>query len=313
MTLRSAIVSAVLIAACSPATSRPAFAPMPEARRGELELEVPAATERLAAALTGAGIPVARVSTRDGYVESRWFEAASGRPVRGRPLGMDRVRVRGWVTPSRHGYSEVVVETVYRPFADPSKTPRELEQSVPYAHPTRARIRDLFDTLGAGVAVDEPDAVAVAVQRPPVPSGAPAPSKTPMDSARAETPVRPDTVAAQAAARADTTRARAPAPVTRDTTRPLVTPPQPVPIQRDRPVLTEQPATGFSVQVAATSERAVADTAAARLRELGYRARIVSEGTLLKVRTTRFASRNAAMGAQRRLRPTFPDAFLTER
>ena len=313
MRLAPTIAAVALLGACSPATSRPAFTPMPEARRGELELEVPVATERLAAALTEAGIPVARVAARDGFVETRWFDAASGRPVGGRPLGANQVRVRGWVTPSRHGYSEVVVETVYRPFADPSKTPRELEQSVPYAHPTRARIREVFNSLGAGVAVDEPDAVAVAVTRPVKPSATPAPSKTPIDSARRTDtlPRRADT--AVAVVRADTTRARPPAAVARDTTRPLVTPPQPVPIQRDRPVVTPQPSTGFSVQVAATPERAVADTAAARLRELGYRARIVSEGTLLKVRTTRFATRTAAQGAQRRLLPTFPDAFLTER
>lgn len=309
-----------LLAACSPATSRPAFMPMPEARRGEVELEVPAATERLAASLTSAGYPVSRVSPRDGYIETRWFDAATGQRIRGRPLGTDDVRVRAWVTPSRRGYSEMVVEAVYRPFADPSRPPRELEQSVPYTHPVRVRIRELFDALGAGVAVGEPDALAIDQPRPLRPgiaAGVPAPVDTARVLAPDSTPAADTAKAADslpAAARADTARAAAPPPVVRDTTRPLVTPPQPLPIPpRERPAVPAQPATGFSVQVAATTERVVADTAASRLREFGYQVRIVSEGTLLKVRTTRFATRAAAQAAQRRLRPTFPDAFLVDR
>src|SRR5690606_8621874 len=154
-----------LFAACSLSTSRPSFQPMPEARVGDLELEIPDATTRLATALEEAGVPIARVAPEDGYFESPWFDTTTGRAVSGRPLGQDVVRVRGWVTPSAHGSSEIVVETVYRPLADPSRPPRELERSVPYAHPVRMRVREAYRAAGARVAIEEPDAVTLAARR----------------------------------------------------------------------------------------------------------------------------------------------------
>ncbi|MGE5926096.1 MAG: SPOR domain-containing protein [Gemmatimonadota bacterium] len=158
-------VVALLAGACSLSTSRPPFPPMPEARVGDLEVEVPVATERLAKALTEAGIPVARVSPQDGYLETPWFDTATGQPAGGRRLGLDVVRVRGWVTPSAHGSSEVKVETVYRPIADPSRPARELERSVPYAHPVRVLVRNAYRTIGARVSMEEPDAITLSARR----------------------------------------------------------------------------------------------------------------------------------------------------
>src|SRR5690606_25467404 len=155
----------VLFRSCSLSTSRPSFQPMPEARVGDLELEIPDATTRLATALEEAGVPLARVAPEDGYLESPWFDTATGRAVSGRPLGQDVVRVRGWVTPSAHGSSRMVVETVYRPLADPSRPPRELERSVPYVHPVRERVREAYRAAGARVSIEEPDAVTLAARR----------------------------------------------------------------------------------------------------------------------------------------------------
>lgn len=322
---RAAIV--MLLAACSPATSRPAFPPVPEARIGEVELEVPQATERLARELTAAGIPVNRVAPRDGYLETAWFDTATGKAVGARTSGGDRVRVRGWVRPSRHGYSELTVETVYRPFADPSAAPRELERSVPFAHPVRARVRAAFAALRALTAVEEPDAVPIASRRSPrvrpdsIRPPAADTAKAAADSAaalaalasRADTGAtpdsargRPDTARARtdsararpdtARARPDTTRARS------DTTRvraDTARPPEPAPARA-----------GYSVQVAASTDRDVADLAAGRLRELGLGARVVREGSLFKVRTAAYPSEASAEPILRRLRRVFPDAFL---
>jgi hypothetical protein len=55
------------------------------------------------------------------------------------------------------------------------------------------------------------------------------------------------------------------------------------------------------------------DLAATRLRELGYTPRIVTESGMMKVRTQRYSTESAARAAQRRLRTTFPDAFMTRR
>jgi hypothetical protein len=307
MTRSKLLILAALLAGCSPATRRPAFAPMPEARRGDLELEVPAATDTLAKALIAAGIPVGRVAPRDGYLETPWFDSATGRPAGGRPLGEGRVRVRGWVTPSRRGSSEVIVETVFRPFADPSAPPRDLERSVAYTHPVRARVRSALTAVGARSSVEESDAIALADRRArkdarPTPAG---------DSMAVRT-ATPDTTLAvvdttpvardSAAAAVPDTAVREVAPARRPA--PTITPPAAAPAPR----------TGtYSVQVAATSDSAVADLAASRLRDLGYTPRVMTEGALIKVRTARYPSQAAARTVQRRLRATFPDAFLTRR
>lgn len=224
--------AALLLAACSLSTSRPAFQPVPQARVGDLDVEVPDATQRIVKALTDAGVPVERVSTQDGYFETRWFDTATGRPVGGRPLGMDVVRVRGWVTPSAHGSSEIKVEAVYRPIADPSRPARELERSVPYEHPVRVKVREAYQTIGARSAVEEPDAITLsarraAARRPPrvapdslLPDSAAADS-VPDDSVQADSLAPPVAIAAADSARL---RAVTPAPVRRDTVAPRVRP-----------------------------------------------------------------------------------------
>jgi hypothetical protein len=336
----------LLLATCSLSTSRPAFPPVPQARVGDLDVEVPDATQRIVKALTDAGIPVDRVSTQDGYFETRWFDPATGRPVGGRPLGMDVVRVRGWVTPSAHGSSEIRVEAVYRPFADPSRPARELERSVPYEHPVRAKVREAYQSIGARSAVDEPDAITLsarraAARRPPriapdslLPDSAAADS-LPADSVEADSiappaPMRRDTVAPPVRpVPRDTTRAVVRAPVTRDTARAPVVPPvrdsarTPVPAPRDTvrptPVVPQRPAPaqpepaetqGFSVQIAATSDSAAASLAARRLGAMGIEPNVVREGGLLKVRSGVYPTRQAAETVLGRIRRSFPDAFV---
>ena len=330
----------VSLAACSPATRRPAFAPMPEARRGELELEVPAATDSLAKVLIAAGIPVSRIASRDGYLETPWFDTATGRPAAGRPLGPGRVRVRAWVSPSRYRYSELAVETVFRPFADPSAAPRDLEQSVAYSHPVRQRVRTALTSLGARALAEEPDALTLAerrardaAERKAAEQRYAAANKGIMaEPGEADTSVAAgDTaLAAGDSIVADTLAIRR-TPAARDTTprradsaavaarpaeaQPQVIAPAPAPAPAAQtPVAPAQtPAAIFSVQVAASADRSVVDLAATRLRDLGYTPRIVTENGLMKVRTARYATESAARAVQRRLRTTFPDAFMTRR
>ena len=332
MRRRAVLAGLALLAACSPATRRPAFAPMPEARRGELELDVPAATDSLAKVLIAAGIPVSRIASRDGYLETPWFDTATGRPASGRPLGPGRVRVRAWVSPSRYRYSEVAVETVFRPFADPSAAPRDLEESVAYAHPVRQRVRTALASLGARATTEEPDALTLAERRARDEAERKAEEKRYAAANKAITPepVEGDTApapgdtraVADSAARRDSVPGRDSLPV-RDTTRPAQARPQVIapapapaaqpPIPRADTAAAQPPAAIFSVQVAASADRTVVDLAATRLRELGYTPRIVTENGMMKVRTPRYATESAARAVQRRLRTTFPDAFMTRR
>jgi len=144
----AALALATVLAACHPNTTRPAFLPLPEAAVTEIRLLPQEATSRLAEAMVADSIPLSRVHARDGYIESRWLDSATGRATRRRPIGTGTVRVRAWADPGRPGNSMLTVETVYRPMADPSLPERELERQVPKTHPVAVKVAaELADLL----------------------------------------------------------------------------------------------------------------------------------------------------------------------
>lgn len=146
----------LLAASCQPNTARPPFAPLPEAAGTEVRLSVPEATRRLAEVLRADSIPLRRVALRDGYIETAWFDAATRRPIRRRPIGPGVVRVRAWADPARPGSSHLTVETLYRPLVDPSLPERELEREVAPSHPVALRVeaalRQLVERYGGAPA-----------------------------------------------------------------------------------------------------------------------------------------------------------------
>jgi len=137
----------LLAAGCNPTTTRPSFPPVTGAPQLEIELDVKPATEALADVFRNDSLPVSRVVPRDGLVETSWFEAGSKAVAHERILGPGVVRVRAWVDPSRAGYSKITVETVYRPVADPSLPPRELDRQVSPDHPVGARVLKVVGEL----------------------------------------------------------------------------------------------------------------------------------------------------------------------
>ncbi len=141
--------SAILLVllACHTTTPRPYFAPVTGAQTAEIELRVPAATKLIADLLTADSMPVSRIETRDGFLETAWFDTATGKPTRKRRLGAGVVQVRAWIDPTRPGHSQFTIETVIRPLADPSVSDRELDQQAPPGHPTAKRVRAICDTL----------------------------------------------------------------------------------------------------------------------------------------------------------------------
>lgn len=145
----SFLVGAVLAGAgCQPNTTRPTFAPVPDAAGTEVRLTVPEATRELAQLFHADSIPTRRVQPRDGYIETGWFEARSGRAVRGsRAVGSRVVRVRAWADPSRPGSSQLTVETLYRPIVDPSLPERELERQVARDHPIALKVEAALKNL----------------------------------------------------------------------------------------------------------------------------------------------------------------------
>jgi hypothetical protein len=171
---------AAALAACQPATTRPPFPPVPEAAITEMRLPAVEATRLLAAAFQADSMPVQRVALRDGWLETTWFDAPSGRRTGRRPIGVNTVRVRAWADPTHPGSSKVTVETIYHPLADPSLPERDLDKQVPRNHPVaikvRAALQDLVKRYGGPPApVTPPAAGPEDEQAPEAPPGDEAP------------------------------------------------------------------------------------------------------------------------------------------
>ncbi|MES1259812.1 MAG: hypothetical protein ABUL71_04390 [Gemmatimonadota bacterium] len=152
--------------ACYPTTTRPAFSPLPTASTFEIELLVPQATRAVALALNADSIPVRRTEAKDGWLESDWFDASTLKATSQRILGTGVVKVRAFVDPSRPNHSNITIEVVYHPLADPSRPERELEQQVPSDHPIFGKIVLLTTQLVKQYGAPPDSAAAAPVKKP---------------------------------------------------------------------------------------------------------------------------------------------------
>jgi hypothetical protein len=172
MRFRWPFLGIVVAAACQPDTTRPPFPPLPESATTEVRLPPADAARLIAEQLRADSVPANRFSLKDAWLESDWFEAATGKRAKRRPLGLDVVRVRGWADPSRPGSSKLIVETVYHPLADPSLSERELDQQVPRNHPVaikvRAALQELVKRYGAPPPVSAQPRAAPGAEEPDV-------------------------------------------------------------------------------------------------------------------------------------------------
>lgn len=138
----------LVLLACNPNSTRPPqMEPVPGSIRSEVELTPDLATQELADQLLVDSVPVTVVQIRDAYLETPWFDAATGTATDRRPLGPDVVRVRAWIDPGKPNHSHLFVEVVYRPLADPSAPQRELDQQVPPDNAASIRVGRSIETL----------------------------------------------------------------------------------------------------------------------------------------------------------------------
>ena len=147
MNRRVGILLLLAGAACRPNTTRPSFTPIPEAAATEIRLPPQEAIRNLATALQADSIRPSRVRLRDAYLETTWLDSATGRPTSRRPIGTDVVKLRAWADPGRPGNTVLIVETLYRPLADPSLPERELEHQVPETHPFAAKVDSILAAM----------------------------------------------------------------------------------------------------------------------------------------------------------------------
>ncbi|MBI1966580.1 MAG: hypothetical protein HYS40_01190 [Gemmatimonadetes bacterium] len=127
------ILAALLFVACTPATTRPAFAPFPQAQVIVVRGSPEQVTAEANAWLAGDGVQIALASPRDGYLETDWHSG---------------VKLRCWANPAAPGTTRIFVEAVYRPAQDPSRTERDLELPVPKGHDGYRLAERLLTALG---------------------------------------------------------------------------------------------------------------------------------------------------------------------
>ncbi|MEO8031825.1 MAG: hypothetical protein ABJC74_14735 [Gemmatimonadota bacterium] len=152
------LLGLVALAGCAPGSTRPPFNPSPASPSIELELVRIDAIGKVADALKADSIPLERVEIRDAWLETPWFNQATNRPEGNRAAGYNAVRIRAWAEPGRALHSEVIIEAVYKPAADPSVPGRSLERLLPDSHPMAARlaaiVKELVKTYGDPTAAD---------------------------------------------------------------------------------------------------------------------------------------------------------------
>lgn len=120
-------------AACTPSSTRPRFAPVPEAIHAIINAppgRVALVAESLLAADT---IPIRYVSDRDAFLETGEFAGTT--------------RIRLWADPDVAGKARVTIEVVYRPYEDPSRSRRDLERAAPPESAGAQRANKLLEAL----------------------------------------------------------------------------------------------------------------------------------------------------------------------
>lgn len=126
---------------CIPTTTRPPFAPYPEALRAVINAPPAEVTRQAQALLASDSVPARFVSTKDAFVETEQF------------AGNHRIRL--WADPDVPGKSRVTIEAVYRPIEDPSRTPRDLERASPPGSTGRLKAERLLAALSEKLGVTQ--------------------------------------------------------------------------------------------------------------------------------------------------------------
>src|SRR5437899_5346649 len=129
----SAFRVGLLLAACTPVTTRPPFFPDPQALVVILDARPDRVTAALDSLVPADSLEVAHSNVRDGYVETAWYDTQARRsrhheheiasPAR-------TVKIRFWADPWVPGQTRLTVEPIYRPRFDPSLVERDLEVIV---------------------------------------------------------------------------------------------------------------------------------------------------------------------------------------
>jgi len=131
--VRGAWLCALLLNACTPATTRPRFVPVPEALHAVINASPADVTREAQAMLVADTIRVRFMNVRDAWLETEEF------------AGTHRIRL--WADPDVPGKARVTIEAVYQPMKDPSRTRRDLERAAPPGSAGQLRAAQLLTAL----------------------------------------------------------------------------------------------------------------------------------------------------------------------
>ena len=175
-TAHSALRICLLLAACTPITTRPDFRPDPRALVIILDARPERVTTVLNSLVPAESLEVAHANVRDGYVETAWYDTQAHR-TRHHEREITNlaatVKIRFWADPWVPGQTRLTVESVYRPRYDPSRPERDLEVIAPREHEGNKIAQRFVDKL------KEKFGVPKAAQEGERPRPPPSPSPTP--------------------------------------------------------------------------------------------------------------------------------------
>ena len=143
-------LAALAVAGCNPYSTRPVFVALPDAPVTYLDAARTRIVPDIRARLDSLGFRVTRSEPRDGYVETAWYDPETKRSYstdRDVPHRNRVFRIRCWLDPDVTGATKLILEVVYRPVYDPSRTSRDLETLVPEGHPGQAVGTGLIEEL----------------------------------------------------------------------------------------------------------------------------------------------------------------------
>ncbi|HKW41336.1 MAG TPA: hypothetical protein VJN39_08805 [Gemmatimonadales bacterium] len=126
----SAFRVCLLLAACTPITTRPDFRPDPRALVVILNARPERVTLGIDSLVPAESLEVERFNVRDGYVETVWYDQQARRARHHERDIVDlsaTMKIRFWADPWVPGQTRLTVEPVYRPRIDPSRGERDLE------------------------------------------------------------------------------------------------------------------------------------------------------------------------------------------
>src|SRR5882724_11819927 len=133
----SALRICLLLAACTPITTRPDFRPDPRALVIILDARPERVTTALDSLVPAESLEVAHANVRDGYVETAWYDTQAHR-TRHHEREITNlaatVKIRFWADPWVPGQTRLTVEPAYRPRYDPSRPERDLEVIASQEH-----------------------------------------------------------------------------------------------------------------------------------------------------------------------------------